>query len=49
MEEFWSIMAMQKNVWPYNEKGKKVKDYGDKLPKMDMGDLKDNPYRTLSR
>ncbi len=49
MEEFWSIMAMQKNVWPYDEKGKEVKDYGDKLPKMDMGDLKDNPYRTLSR
>ncbi|MCF1429249.1 MAG: ParB/Srx family N-terminal domain-containing protein [Shewanella sp.] len=49
MDEFWSIMAKQKNVWPYDEKGKEVKDYGDKLPKMDMGDLKDNPYRTLSR
>ena len=49
MEEFWSIMVMRKNVWPHDEKGKEVKDYRDKLPKMDMGDLKDNPYRTLSR
>ncbi len=49
MHEFWSIMEMQKNVWPYDENGKKVKNYEEKLPKMDVGDLKDNPYRSLSR
>lgn len=49
MEEFWNIMVMQKNVWPYDEKGEDVEDYGDKLSEMNMGDLKDNPYRTLSR
>ncbi len=49
MDEFWRIMAMQNNVWPYDEEGKSVKDYGDKLPGMNMGDLQDNPYRTLSR
>lgn len=49
MEEFWNIMAMQKYVWPYDGEGKIVSDFGDKLPEMDMGDLKDNPYRTLSR
>ena len=48
-DEFWSIMAMQNNVWPYDENGQAVADYGKRLPGMDMGDLKDNPYRTLSR
>ncbi|XCN72275.1 MAG: ParB/Srx family N-terminal domain-containing protein [Candidatus Electrothrix aestuarii] len=49
MEEFWNIMKMQTRVWPYDEKGDAVEEYGEKLPSMDMGDLKDNPYRTLSR
>lgn len=49
MDEFWKIMEMQNNVWRFDEEGKEVGDYGDRLPKMDLGDLKDNPYRTLSR
>ena len=49
MEKFWSTMTTQSNVWPYDEKGKKVAKYGDKLSTMNMDDLKDNPYRTLSR
>ncbi len=49
MHEFWNRMEVWKNVWRFDENGKNVKDYEDKLPKMDMGDLKDNPYRTLSR
>lgn len=49
MEEFWNIMKMQNRVWPYDEKDNPVEGYGEKLPTMNMGDLKDNPYRTLSR
>ncbi len=49
MDEFWNILSMQKNVWPYDENGQPVENYGEKLATMDLEDLKDNPYRTLSR
>ncbi len=49
MGKFWDIMAAQNNVYPYDAHGKKVKNYGEQLPDMDMDDLTDNPYRSLSR
>ncbi len=48
-EIFWQSLKDQQQVWVYDEKGDKATDYPEKLFGMYMGDLKDDPYRTLSR
>ncbi len=48
-QAFWEVMAMENKVWAFDAEGKPVDDFGARLAAMDMGDLKDNPYRTLSR
>lgn len=47
--EFWTYMEQSNYVWPYDENDQKVSNYGPKLAAMNMGDLQDDAYRTLSK
>ena len=46
---FWQSLNEQQQVWIYDENDQKVNDYTDRLSQMNIGDLNDDPYRTLSR
>jgi len=48
-EKFWQKMVTEKNVYPYNNKGIIVDNFGLELSYMTLTELKDNPYRTLSK
>ncbi len=48
-EEFWLKMAKTRNVYPYDERGLFVKNFGLELSHMTLAELKDDPYRTLSK
>lgn len=47
-DAFWKKMLATKRVFPFDEKGAFVKDFGSKLSAINVGQLKDDPYRTLS-
>lgn len=49
IDRFWNALNDQQQVWGYDENGKFVSDFAAKFAQMNLGDLKDNPYRTLSR
>lgn len=48
-EEFWQKMVATQNVYPYDQEGRLIDNFGLELSYMTLSDLKDNPYRTLSK
>ena len=46
---FWEDMTRRNRVYPYDQRGRMIERFGLKLAYMDLGQLTDNPYRTLAK